>query len=283
MTTASINRRRVGRISFLNCYPLEWGLQRAMPDWWTDSVVDTPDALSDSLVAGDLEIAPISVIEAMRHSRDLLVLPEVAVGAAGPVQSVVLVSRRPLAALDGGSVALSSTSRTSVALARLLLEQREGVRPSYVVAAPDPAAMLREHDAAVLIGDPALDLVLRGAPAGVEIWDLAQEWRDWTDLPFVFAVWAVRTEAVAGDPAWVGGVRRDLRDALNRARQCSSEVAADAAAHSHHAPDQLARYFAGLDFGLSDQALRGVEEFRHRCADGLGERGLSPLTLLATL
>ena len=100
---------------------------------------DTPDRLSAALVAGDLDIGPISLVEYLRHADELLLLPDLAVGSDGPVLSVNVVSTRPLADLDGGRVALGSTSRTGVLLAQMLLADRYGVdaRVLQLPARPD--------------------------------------------------------------------------------------------------------------------------------------------------
>jgi chorismate dehydratase len=109
------------------------------------------------------------------------------------VRSVLLASKGPLAKVR--SVALDAASRSSAAMAKILLRELVGVQPEYHVGASDLAEMLRHHDAALLIGDPALKADL----SGLEVLDLAKGWRQLTGLPFVFAVWAVRPE-VAPEP-----------------------------------------------------------------------------------
>ncbi len=116
-----VARPRVGHIQFLNCLPIYWGLVRSGALLDVELTKDTPDRLNDMLVAGDLDIGPISLVEYLRHADDLVLLPDIAVGSDGPVLSVNLVSQVPLAELDGGRVALGSTSRTSVLLARMWL------------------------------------------------------------------------------------------------------------------------------------------------------------------
>jgi len=106
---ASTPRPRVGHIQFLNCLPIYWGLVRTGALLDIDLVKDTPDLLSQRLVAGDLDIGPISLVEYLRNADDLLVLPDIAVGSDGKVLSVDLVAQRPLAELDGRRVALGST------------------------------------------------------------------------------------------------------------------------------------------------------------------------------
>src|SRR5439155_26655563 len=97
----AISRPRVGHIQFLNCLPIYWGLMRSGALLDVDLRKDTPDRLNAALVAGDLDIGPISLVEYLRHADDLLLLPDLAVGRDGPVLSVNLISTRPLAEPDG--------------------------------------------------------------------------------------------------------------------------------------------------------------------------------------
>ncbi|HEY7175317.1 MAG TPA: MqnA/MqnD/SBP family protein, partial [Micromonosporaceae bacterium] len=124
---SSPQRPRVGHIQFLNCLPIYWGLMRSGALLDVDLHKDTPDRLNTALVAGDLDIGPISLVEYLRHADELLLLPDLAVGSDGPVLSVNLVATKPLAEIR--RVALGSTSRTGVLLAKMLLAERYGVRP----------------------------------------------------------------------------------------------------------------------------------------------------------
>ncbi|WP_241255937.1 menaquinone biosynthetic enzyme MqnA/MqnD family protein, partial [Candidatus Protofrankia californiensis] len=157
-------RPRVGHIQFLNCLPLYWGLVHSGAVLDVELTKNTPDRLNEALVAGDLDIGPISLVEYLRHADDLVVLPDIAVGSDGPVLSVVLASSVPLDRIR--SVALGSTSRTSVLLAQMLLEDRLGLHPTYTSMPPDLPLMLREADAAVLIGDVALRATYDAERAG---------------------------------------------------------------------------------------------------------------------
>jgi chorismate dehydratase len=255
---------RVGAIDFLNCFPLTWGLERIGGLPGCHVVADTPDRLSDLLVAGDLDLGPISLVEALKYPEGLEILDAPAVVADGPAGSVCLVSRRPMDDLDGATVALGSTSRTSVELARMLLEERHGVRPRYVTLPPDVDRMLAQADAAVLIGDPALRLGLAGVPEGVRWFDLAQEWKAWTGLPMVFAVWAVRSEARERAPRAVEAATSRLRQALAAADADPAAVARAAAQRSGLAEGALAAYFAGLDVALDARSRAGMDDFAQR-------------------
>ena len=251
-------RPRVGHIQFLNCLPLYWGLMRSGALLGVDLHKDTPDQLNSALVRGDLDIGPISLVEYLRHAEGLLLLPDLAVGSDGPVQSVNLVSTVPLADLDGRRVALGSTSRTGVLLARMLLESRHGVQPEYFRCPPDLTEMLLEADAGVLIGDAALRARFDAPSRGLHVTDLGEAWRDWTGLPMVFAVWAVRREFAAAHP----GLVKDVHEAFLASRAlCLSEldeVARAAARWEPFSEQTLADYFRALDFALGERQVSGL-------------------------
>ena len=265
-------RPRVGHIQFLNCLPIYWGLVNSGALLDVDLRKDTPDRLGDALVAGELDIGPISVVEYLRNTSTLLLLPDLAVGSDGPVLSVNLVAQRPLAELT--RVALGSTSRTSVLLAQMWLEDHHGVRPAYFSCPPDLPAMLHEADAGVLIGDAALRATYDAPRRGLDVHDLGAAWKDWTGLPMVFAVWAARREFAEAHP----GLVKEVHDAFVHSRDLASsrcdEVAAHAARWEVFDAATLAGYFAALDFSLGDRQLAGMREFAARAA----ERGAVPAT-----
>ena len=270
---SDVNQRpRVGHIQFLNCLPIYWGLMRSGALLDVDLYKDTPDRLNAALVAGDLDIGPISLVEYLRNADDLLLLPNLAVGSDGPVLSVNLVSTRPLAELDGRPVALGSTSRTGVLLAQMLLAEQYQAEPEYFRCPPELTQMLLEADAAVLIGDPALRAMYEAPALGLHVTDLAEAWKQWTGLPMVFAVWAVRKEFAAANP----GVVKDVHEAFQRSRDlCLGELDAVAESAARWEPFDaatLATYFRALDFSLGDRQVAGLREFARRAA----ERGEVP-------
>jgi len=268
-------RPRVGHIQFLNCLPLYWGLMRSGALLGVDLHKDTPDQLNSALVRGDLDIGPISLVEYLRHAEGLLLLPDLAVGSDGPVQSVNLVSTVPLAELDGRRVALGSTSRTGVLLARMLLESRHGVQPEYFRCPPDLTEMLLEADAGVLIGDAALRARFDAPSRGLHVTDLGEAWRDWTGLPMVFAVWAVRREFAVAHP----GLVKEVHEAFLASRAlCLSELDEAARAAARWEPfsaETLADYFRALDFALGERQVSGLREFA-RLAAARGEAPVLP-------
>jgi chorismate dehydratase len=246
--------------------PLYWGLMQGDGLDPLTLHQDTPDRLNDALIAGQLDVAPISVVPYLQHADELELL-DVAVGSDGPVLSVVVVTRRPLAELDGAVVALGATSRTGVALAQMLLEDRYGVAASYRTMEPDLDAMLAVADAAVLIGDVALRATA-DAPrrTDVTVVDLAAEWRDWTGLPMVFAVWAARREYAARHPDEVRRVREAFAASRAAVAADIDRVATEVAAGSNFTADELREYFTVLDFSLGERQRAGLAEFARRYA-----------------
>jgi chorismate dehydratase len=259
------SRPRVGHIQFLNCLPLYWGLARTGTLLDLELSKDTPEKLSEQLVRGDLDIGPITLVEYLRNADQLVAFPDIAVGCDGPVMSCVIVSQRPLEELDGARVALGSTSRTSVRLAQLLLAERYEVSPDYYTCPPDLGLMMQEADAAVLIGDAALRASLHDAPRlGLQVHDLGQMWKEWTGLPFVFAVWAARKDYLATHPAMVNEVHRAFLASRDLSLEEVTKVSETAARWEVFDAELLERYFTTLDFRFGAAQLEGVREFARR-------------------
>ena len=187
---------RVAVIDFLNTAPLIWGLEQE-PRLALSFTM--PSACAEALREETADIGIVPVIE-MARIPGLVALPGIAIGASERVRSIYLISRCPAAAIR--SLAVDTSSRTSAALVQILLRHKFGVHELTThAAAPDWRAMLETADAGLLIGDPALRFDLRGdAPRqGLYAYDLASEWHQWTGLPFVFALWAVRRTVLSAE------------------------------------------------------------------------------------
>jgi chorismate dehydratase len=149
-----------------------------------------PARCADLLAGGDVAAALVPIIEYQRIS-DLRIVPGVCVGSHQAVRSVVLVSKLD-DLKDVKSVALDASSRTSQALVKIIFREFLGFEPQWKTSTPDIQAMLKDSDAALLIGDPAMKI---SAP-GVQVFDLASMWHQFTGAGFVFAMWMVRGDAV---------------------------------------------------------------------------------------
>ena len=267
----SRTRPRVGHIQFLNCLPLYWGLARTGTLLDFELTKDTPDKLNDMLVQGDLDVAPVSLVEFLRNADQLVAFPDIAVGCDGPVMSCVIVSQVPLDRLDGARVALGSTSRTSVRLAQLLLSERYGVTPDYYTCPPDLSLMMQDAEAAVLIGDAALRANLVDGPRyGLAVHDLGALWKEWTGLPFVFAVWAARRDYLEREPAIIRQVHESFLASRDLSLAEVGKVAEQVARWESFDEQALEQYFTTLDFRFGAPQLEAVAEFARRVGPAAG-------------
>ena len=159
-----------------------------------DLSFSVPSECADRLAAGTAEIGIVPSIELTRQTLDII--PGAGIACRGPVRSILLISKVPFEHI--GTLAVDSSSRTSVALSRIILSRKYGVEPSLRAQKPDLAKMLDDADACLIIGDPALLLDPSDIP--FHVLDLGAEWTDMTGLPMVFAVWAARPDAGAVSP-----------------------------------------------------------------------------------
>jgi chorismate dehydratase len=184
-----MSRLRVSAISFLNTAPLMWDFDHG--DLRRDYRVDytLPSACAEILRNG---MADIGIIPAAAYTTipDLVVIPDVAIAARGPVRSILLVSKVPIDQIK--TVAADTSSRSSVALLQVLFNKFIRTKPEFIPMPPQLDPMLQQCDAGLLIGDPAL----LAKTDGFHVYDLAEEWQRFTGKSFVFAFWAVRKQAL---------------------------------------------------------------------------------------
>ena len=262
---------RLGRIGYINCYPVYGAIDRGEVKLPAELVTGTPAELNELLVAGELDVSVISAVEYARHTKELVLLPDLAISCDGPVRSVALFSKQPVSLLDAKTVLISASSRASVALLELLCRDLWKIQPRFAEARAEASDLdhLAElpHDAVLVIGDPALLLARRDTYP--HRYDLGAEWKRWTGLPFVFAVWAARRSA---DPS---AVRRG-HQALLASRDwglAHLDLLAAAAAEATGVPVTACReYLGGLDYALTDKHLAGLADFFRR----LAARGVVP-------
>ena len=227
---------------------------------------------------GSLDVSVISAVEYARDARRYLLLPDLAISCDGPVRSVMLFSKRPAAELTGRRVLVSSSSMTSVELVRLLCENVWHAQPEFVAADAEVGDIAhfpqeRDHDARLVIGDAALMLQAASESGAAStahravanlyphVYDLGAEWKSWTGLPFVFAVWVAQRRA---RPAESLGVHASLIESRDWGLDHLDELAVRAAEATGVDAGICRRYFAGLDYGLTYEYLAGLTEFYRR-------------------
>jgi chorismate dehydratase len=236
---------RLGRIGYVNMAPVFYRLEAEV-----DEVVGVPTDLNEQLIAGDLDVAPISSIAYARNAERLRLLPRLCVSSEGAVESIQLVSKTPLAQIR--TVAITPESATSVVLTRVLLPAAEHM-PLEAFASGDAEAQL-------LIGDAALRSAFEDPTPHH---DLGRLWLERTGLPMVFAVWA------APEPTHPG--LAELEDALvasvRAARAEPEQLAFDSSDRYGYPPGFLARYFEKLRYRFGPRERAGLYTFLELARD----------------
>ncbi len=259
---------RVGRIPYINTYPVYGAVDRGIVSLDASMVDGIPSALNAEMAAGDLDVSVVSAVEYALHAEQYLLLPDLAITSDGPVRSVMLFSKRPIADLDGATVLVSRSSMTSVELLALMFRERWGVAPRLVPGDAESADIARfgaeQHDARLVIGDAAL-LLSSGTHEASRVYphhvDLGQEWKLWTGLPFVFAVWVAQRSTPVSDALRVHAGLIASRDW----GVANLPTLAAQASRVTGVPESLCQqYFTGLDYRLSLPHLQGLTEFYRR-------------------
>ena len=253
-------RIRIAASTYLNSAPLvdrfargEWG---ARYEFIGD---EAPSRCAAMLAEGKCEVALIPVIEYQRIPG-VRIVPGVSVASKRRVRSVLIASRRPLAEVR--RLTLDTSSRTSQGLVRILFQERYGFLPAVTERTPDASRscenMLEESDAALVIGDPAMRLEASAARLGVRIHDLAEEWRELTGLPFVFAVWAGREEACAQATTLAADFQAAKAAGIARVEQLAAEYAATLGLPV----DELLSYLReNVNYDLDEENVAGMQRY----------------------
>ncbi|MBN2171787.1 MAG: menaquinone biosynthesis protein [Candidatus Krumholzibacteriota bacterium] len=255
-----MNRIRIGVIDFANALPLAWGLVHGdRAD--VELVHARPGVLADRLRFGELDAALIPAVEFFR-GVGAGVVPGLCIGSRGPVASIRFLARRPLPEID--RVLVDRGSRTSVAMLRLLLERAHRCSPDFHTYRPDPSRPFlgpdgEEADAALVIGDLALEL--RPDPAWTDI-DLGDWWEGTFHRPFVYAVWAARSEEQAAELTEL--LQESHRDGERELPLICEEVTA-----RKGWPELLVHeYFTrNIRYRLDDDAVAGLRLFHRLCVE----------------
>ncbi|QQS45768.1 MAG: menaquinone biosynthesis protein [Acidobacteriota bacterium] len=260
---------RISASTYLNSAPLVYSFDRGRFRDKYEFIGDAaPSRCADLLAGGACEIALIPAIEYQRIAG-LRIIPDVAVASKSRVRSVILAARGPLS--EARTVVLDTSSRTSQALVRILFRRRFGGEPRFTERTPDADSgfenMLDGSDAALVIGDPAFRIVGAADRLGITIYDLAEEWRGLTGLPFVFAVWAVRTEAIRDAVELTADFQSAAREGIDRLGDLAGEYARQLGMDR----DDLLGYLReNVNYDLDEANIAGLEQyFRFAHEDGL--------------
>jgi chorismate dehydratase len=255
---------RIAASTYLNSAPLVYSFTQGFLHKKYDFIGDeAPSRCAAMLRAGQCEIALIPVIE-LQRIPGLRIVPEIAVASKKRVRSVLLASRRPLEEVR--TLTLDPASRTSQTLVKILFQRRYSFLPeSRERATTASRDVFDGADAALVIGDPAMRLAAEAPSLDLKIYDLAEEWRAMTGLPFVFAVWAVREEICDK----LSGLVDDFIAAKREGIDHMERIAARYAAELELPLSELLDYLSdNVNYDLDEENLRGMTAYfdlAHEC------------------
>jgi chorismate dehydratase len=270
-----VNSLRISIVQYLNTAPLVRGFTHGSLRGKYQLSFTVPSQCAEALRSGEVDIAIIPAIELQRIDG-LVALPNLSIASKRSVRSLLLVSKKPIHEVR--RIALDRSSRSTQALVRILCAKRWQITPEFFEASPDVPSMLRDADAALLIGDPALRLALNAephasldasgdrtfpaaianlsAPSQLYLYDIVEKWRAFTGLPAVLALWATRPSAVTAE------VIRDFQDSLVFGMNQIAEISAEASRELNLPADKISRYLTeNIDYTLDDENLRGLQRY----------------------
>jgi chorismate dehydratase len=249
---------RIGMVNYLNTAPIheKWKSTVQSDNWLL--VEGSPAVLNKKLAEGYIDMGFVSSFEYGRHPERYKILSGLSISANGPVGSVFLFSHMPLNQLDQAPVLFSAQSETSVKLARIILEQFNGVQPCFSTG--DLQTAVDGNFLAVLaIGDEALRLVEKSTY--LYEYDLADIWKRQTGLPFVFSVCAVREEFCARQPEMLAAIHRELIRCRNEGKRDLEAICEISAARIPMSKKKCRQYLTAIEYDLDGQKRKALETF----------------------
>jgi predicted solute-binding protein len=277
-----MSKLRISIVEYLNTAPLVWGFTDGPLTGKYDLSFTVPSQCAEALRHGDVDVAIIPSIEYQRI-ENIVALPGMAVAAKGEVRSILVVAKKPIEMCR--RIALDASSRSSQALVRILAREHWNIRPEFVESAPEASEMLKDADAALVIGDPALRIALKMEALSVKVasggdccqgdpedmpvpgfetifvYDVAYQWREMTGKPCVLAIWAGRSELMTPEvvvdfeasKAYGLAHMRDISEAASLKLELPAKV--------------LGRYLSdNIHFGLEPEYLEGLNLYYEKAA-----------------
>lgn len=251
---------KLGSIAYINSLPVDWGLLSGAVRVPFEMASDIPARLNERMLSGEIAAGPVSAFWHAQHERSFYVLPDLSISSQSGVQSVLLFSRLPLPALAGQKISVTNEGRTTPALLEILCRRRYGFTPQFVSGCDGTQAHL-------LIGDRALMESEQARREGWTVTDLAEEWRAWTGLGFVFALWVVRRDVADADPEGVLAVCQAIQDSRRWGTENSEEILNQARLRTDLPIERIQSYFSGLSYGFGSDLQEAYRRYRTYAAE----------------
>jgi chorismate dehydratase len=278
----ALRKLRISIVEYLNTAPLVWGFTDGPLAGKYDLSFTVPSQCAEALRRGDADIAIVPSIEYQRM-EGVAALPDMAIAAKREVRSLLVVAKKPIELAK--RIALDTSSRSTAGLVRILAKEHWGIQPEFVDAAPDASEMLKQADAALVIGDPALRISLKmealagKTPGGGDccqgdpedmpvpgfetlyVYDIVHQWREMTGKPAVLAIWVGRRDALTPE------VFADFRASKQYGLEHVREISEAASIKLDLPPRALERYLTeNIHFDLDEDNLAGLRLYFEKAA-----------------
>lgn len=257
---------RIGRISYLNLRPIFRGLEKTVEEEGRYRFFDGhPAMVNAKLRSGEVDASPSSSIVYLKNPEDYSLIEGHSISSFGAIRSIYLFSRLPMEELKGSTIGITNQTETSAALLKIVLKKFLGMDFKTSVTRLPAARCLRTRRACLAIGDDAMlagkQMGKKGGPAACFIYDLGLIWKEYTGLPFVYALWIARKDSVAQNKKAFGLFRRDLERAKQYALAHLEEASREKPLKGLDA-GEVFRYWKGISYGLGPMEKKGLSLFR---------------------
>ena len=251
---------RVGHIDFLNVLPLSYSYNHGAAQGLSIAR-GVPAVLNNDLINGRLDMSNSSSIVYARHSENLVILPDVCVSTDGPVQSILLISKKPIESLTDDKIILTAKSATSHCLLKIILRSY-GAIPNYYVRHVGPDKPIPDDaTASLLIGDDAL-WCYHHREAGLYYYDLGQEWQELTGQKMVYALWVVDKDFAASNPEMLQLIYDRVIKAFRKYPEQKDKIINSVLADKPFTYEQLDSYlYNTIKWNLTEEYKKGLETF----------------------
>ncbi len=260
-------KTRLGSIEFINSLPVDLGILNGAVPVDAEIFQGSPTVLNEKILKGEVDISAVSALFYAEHQKDLILLPNLSISSESSVESVILFSRYPVEELAGKDIYVTNKGRTTPALLEILCRKRYGFWPSFKAHVSKIEEWPQSWDAMLLIGDEALEWKRRLVGSEWRAIDLAEEWRHWTKLPFVFAVWVARRAFYEKHAEET----RRVHEALIRSKMWGashmSEVMLASEKKTELPAPTLKSYFSKLSFDFGQNLKRGMRTYFNYAAE----------------
>jgi chorismate dehydratase len=275
MDTQTRKKARIGMVKYVNMAPIHEVWKKTVSEEEWELVEAPPSTLNRMLSAGEIDLGFVSSYEYCVRPKNYQILADLSISANGPVGSVFLFSRLPIAELTGCKILLSSQSETSVCLVKIILEDFFQVQPVYISGEIFHAENI-SYTAILAIGDEALRL----ADQFPYRLDLGELWKKHTGLPFVFSLCAVREEFCAREPGLVTRIHKELLRCRDEGKRDLSAICELVSPRIPMTPQKCYEYLTAIEYDLGEKKRQGVMKFFQFLIDrGVAEQDALPLKI----